>query len=125
MTPLHISNLGIHPTGREKPNDPRREYKFTNKGRYILASFFEIKPTALQNLDTPTIWLMPVTVEDLIIFHAFTMEKARFVVIKTIDEDGAYRELSKTDDLGQAKIALEQRHRVLPNPEALPCNTTH
>lgn len=124
MTPLHISNLDIFPTGREKPNDPRREYRFTNKGRYILASFFEIKPTALQNLDAPTIWLMPVTVEDLIIFHAFAMEKTKFVIIKTVDDE-SYRELFGTDDLGQAKLALEQKHRVLPNPEALPCNTTH
>jgi len=115
MTPLHISNLGLTATGQEKENDPRREYRFNEKGRYILGHFFEMNPKVFRELDDRTIWLMPASVEDLLIFHAFEIEKHRFVII-TLDNN--CRELFSEDDPGQAKLAIQKKHRVLPNPAA-------
>jgi hypothetical protein len=115
MTPLHISNLGITLTGREKPMDPRKEYKASIKGFHILADFFGIPPRTFQNMDT-TIWLTPATVEDLLILHTFAVEKCRFIVISTQTTNHVlYRELYAENDPAEAKLALANGDKVLPN----------
>ena len=125
MAPLHISDLGITLTGREKPMDPRKEYKASIKGFHILADFFGIPPGTFQNLDT-TIWLTPATVEDLLILHAFTVDKCRFIVISTQKTNHVvYRELYAENDPEKAKLALANGDKILPNPVTIPFNQAH
>lgn len=81
-TELNIQKLGMTHRGIEDTHSPRKEYQLNENSRKLLSTFFNIP---LSNR-IKTIWLTPATIEDLLIFHAFTMENFKMVFVIPTDE---------------------------------------
>lgn len=112
LTPI---KLGLTPTGQENTHDPRKEYRFNEKGRYNLAHFFNINPISLKCLDTPTIWLGRATIEDLLIFQALRVELQTAVLVE--QDDSTPRTLFATSDEADIESAVRAKQEVYINPD--------
>lgn len=116
MNELLTSLLGIYETIEKDQHSPRRKYSLDRNGRYQLAAFFGIDPSALNRYFVNEIWLTPATIEDLLIYAAFHDDKQKFVVINDVD---GKRKLFAFSDVDIAKRLNREGSHVLVNPNVI------
>lgn len=104
---INIQRYGITNTGNEDFYSPRKEYRLNPDGKLILSLFFNaLIPNEL-------IWLTPKTIEDLLIFNAFT-EGFNYIIAATNDDD--VTTLYASDDLIEVQKNLDLASGVYINP---------
>ena len=123
MTPLHIIDLGLTPTGKEDEYNPRKEYKLTKTGAYNLAHFLGLDAQSI--LANKMVQLTPATVEDFLIFHAFNQKRKFVIIVQKKDGDEVTREHYVTDDKEEAIFSKNAGNYVIPNIAVLLTHSIH
>lgn len=106
-TEINIQRYGLTNTGNEDYLSPRKEYALNDAGLAVLRQFFNI------NITDFSIWLTPKTVEDLLIFNAFS-EGFNYVLANSDDD---VTTLYASDDDKFIQDNLETASGVYINPK--------